>query len=195
MKTEDEERLIKAAAAGDQNAFSEIVCAYERLVYNTVKSKVLSAEDAMDISQEVFIKIWRALPNWRGECRFATWVYKVCINASVDFLRKAKECSESLTGLPDADGEEHQIEIADDSVSASPESRLEQSETTLAVRRAIAKLPEDQRQVVILRDIDGYSYEEISEMLSLGIGTVKSRISRARSRLKSMLESELGIKK
>ena len=147
----------------------------------------------MDISQEVFIKIWKALPNWRGECKFATWVYKVCINASLDFLRRAPEKTESLSGRPDDDGDERPLDIADDSVQASPERRLEQSETTMAVRRAIAKLPEDQRQIVILRDIDGYSYDEIADMLSLGIGTVKSRINRARTRLKSLLEVEMKL--
>ena len=193
MKSDNEAELIKAAANGDQSAFSELVTEYERLVYNTVKSKVLSAEDAMDISQEVFIKIWKALPNWRGECKFATWVYKVCINASLDFLRRAPEKTESLSGRPDDDGDERPLDIADDSVQASPERRLEQSETTMAVRRAIAKLPEDQRQIVILRDIDGYSYDEIADMLSLGIGTVKSRINRARTRLKSLLKVEMKL--
>ena len=193
MKSDNEAELIKAAANGDQSAFSELVTEYERLVYNTVKSKVLSAEDAMDISQEVFIKIWKALPNWRGECKFATWVYKVCINASLDFLRRTPERTESLSGRPDDDGDERPLDIADDSVQASPERRLEQSETTMAVRRAIAKLPEDQRQIVILRDIDGYSYDEIADMLSLGIGTVKSRINRARTRLKSLLEVEMKL--
>ena len=193
MKSDNEAELIKAAANGDQSAFSELVTEYERLVYKTVKSKVLSAEDAMDISQEVFIKIWKALPNWRGECKFATWVYKVCINASLDFLRRAPEKTESLSGRPDDDGDERPLDIADDSVQASPERRLEQSETTMAVRRAIAKLPEDQRQIVILRDIDGYSYDEIADMLSLGIGTVKSRINRARTRLKSLLEVEMKL--
>ena len=193
MKSDNEAELIKAAANGDQSAFSELVTEYERLVYNTVKSKVLSAEDAMDISQEVFIKIWKALPNWRGECKFATWVYKVCINASLDFLRRAPEETESLSGRPDDDGDERPLDIADDSVQASPERRLEQSETTMAVRRAIARLPEDQREIVILRDIDGYSYDEIADMLSLGIGTVKSRINRARTRLKSLLEVEMKL--
>lgn len=193
MKSDNEAELIKAAANGDQSAFSELVTEYERLVYNTVKSKVLSAEDAMDISQEVFIKIWKALPNWRGECKFATWVYKVCINASLDFLRRAPEETESLSGRPDDDGDERPLDIADDSVQASPERRLEQSETTMAVRRAIARLPEDQREIVILRDIDGYSYDEIADMLSLGIGTVKSRINRARTKLKSLLEVEMKL--
>ena len=195
MKSDNEAELIKAAAKGDQSAFSELVTAYERLVYNTAKSKVFSHEDAMDISQEVFIKIWRSLPNWRGECRFATWIYKVCVNASLDFLRRAPEETESLSGRPDEDGEERPLEIADESVSASPESSLEQNETTMAVRRAIAKLPDDQRQIVVLRDIDGYTYEEIAEMLSLGLGTVKSRINRARVRLKALLEDEMRIRR
>ena len=195
MKSDNEAELIKAAAKGDQSAFSELVTAYERLVYNTAKSKVLSHEDAMDVSQEVFIKIWRSLPNWRGECKFATWIYKVCVNASLDFLRRAPEETESLSGRPDEDGEERPLEIADESVSASPESSLEQNETTMAVRRAIAKLPDDQRQIVVLRDIDGYTYEEIAEMLSLGLGTVKSRINRARVRLKSLLEDEMRIRR
>lgn len=195
MKSDNEAELIKAAAKGDQSAFSELVTAYERLVYNTAKSKVFSHEDAMDVSQEVFIKIWRSLPNWRGECRFATWIYKVCVNASLDFLRRAPEETESLSGRPDEDGEERPLEIADESVSASPESSLEQNETTMAVRRAIAKLPDDQRQIVVLRDIDGYTYEEIAEMLSLGLGTVKSRINRARVRLKALLEDEMQIRR
>lgn len=195
MKSDNEAELIKAAAKGDQSAFSELVTAYERLVYNTAKSKVLSHEDAMDVSQEVFIKIWRSLPNWRGECKFATWIYKVCVNASLDFLRRAPEETESLSGRPDEDGEERPLEIADESVSASPESSLEQNETTMAVRRAIAKLPDDQRQIVVLRDIDGYTYEEIAEMLSLGLGTVKSRINRARVRLKALLEDEMRIRR
>ena len=195
MKSDNEAELIKAAAKGDQSAFSELVTAYERLVYNTAKSKVFSHEDAMDVSQEVFIKIWRSLPNWRGECRFATWIYKVCVNASLDFLRRAPEETESLSGRPDEDGEERPLEIADESVSASPESSLERNETTMAVRRAIAKLPDDQRQIVVLRDIDGYTYEEIAEMLSLGLGTVKSRINRARVRLKALLEDEMRIRR
>lgn len=188
---ENESELIKAAADGDESAFSVLVTTYERLVYTTVKSKVMSAEDAMDISQEVFIKIWRALPNWRGDCKFATWVYKICINASLDFLRRAPEFTESLSGRIDEGGEEHPLDIADESVHSSPEGKLEQSETSLAVRRAIERLPEEQRQVVMLRDIEGYSYEEIAEMLSLGIGTVKSRLNRARTKLREMLASEL----
>ena len=193
MKTEDEAELIKAAANGDEAAFSRIVTAYERLVYSTLKSKVMSGEDAMDLSQEVFIKIWRALPNWRGDCKLSTWIYKVCVNTSLDFLRKASDV-ETLSTSPE-DDDDRPFEVADESISSSPERLAEQNETTLAVRRAISRLPEDQRQVIMLRDIDGFSYEDISEMLSLGIGTVKSRINRARTRLKALLESEYAARK
>ena len=186
MKTEDESALIKAAARGDEAAFGEIVTTYERLVFSTLKSKVMSAEDAMDLSQEVFIKIWRALPNWRGDCKLSTWIYKVCVNTSLDFLRRSPDV-ETISTSPD-DEDDRPFEVADDSIAASPERQAEQNETTAAVRRAIASLPDDQRQVIMLRDIEGFSYDEISEMLSLGIGTVKSRINRARMRLKALLE-------
>ena len=193
MKTEDESALIKAAARGDEAAFGEIVTTYERLVFSTIKSKVMSAEDAMDLSQEVFIKIWRALPNWRGDCKLSTWIYKVCVNTSLDFLRRSPDV-EMISTSPD-DEDDRPFEVADDSITASPERQAERNETTAAVRRAIASLPDDQRQVIMLRDIEGFSYDEISEMLSLGIGTVKSRINRARMRLKALLESDLAVRK
>lgn len=193
MKNNDESEasLVRAAAHGDQAAFSEIVRLYERLVYNTVKSKVLQSEDALDLSQEVFIKIWRSLPTWRGDCRLSTWIYKVALNTSFDFLRKTTIDTDPLDHRSDED--DRPLEVADTSLDASPEERLEQSETTRAVRRAIAKLPDDQREVVMLRDIDGYSYEEIADMLSLGIGTVKSRLNRARKRLKEIIKEEGGF--
>ena len=193
MKTKDESALIKAAARGDEAAFGEIVTTYERLVFSTIKSKVMSVEDAMDLSQEVFIKIWRALPNWRGDCKLSTWIYKVCVNTSLDFLRRSPDV-EIVSTSPD-DEDDRPFEVTDDSITASPERQAERNETTAAVRRAIASLPDDQRQVIMLRDIEGFSYDEISEMLSLGIGTVKSRINRARTRLKALLESDLAVRK
>ena len=170
-KNISEEALILAAAGGDRNAFGELVRIYEKLVYNTIRVKVRSEEDALDISQEVFIKIWRALPNWRGECRFSTWIYKVSINCCYDHLRKVPG----------------RIDIADETVEASPEKSLDRNETITAVRAAIAKLSDEQREIVVLRDIDGHTYEEIAEMLDLEIGTVKSRLNRARANLREML--------
>ena len=175
-KNISEEALISAAAGGDRNAFGELVRIYEKLVYNTIRVKVRSEEDALDISQEVFIKIWRALPNWRGECRFSTWIYKVSINCCYDHLRK-------VPGRKT----ERELDIADETVDTSPEKSLDRNETITAVRAAIAKLSDEQREIVVLRDIDGHTYEEIAEMLDLEIGTVKSRLNRARANLREML--------
>ena len=186
-KNISEEALILAAAGGDRNAFGELVRIYEKLVYNTIRVKVRSEEDALDISQEVFIKIWRALPNWRGECRFSTWIYKVSINCCYDHLRKVPGRKTESLWSTDDDGEEREIDIADETVEASPEKSLDRNETITAVRAAIAKLSDEQREIVVLRDIDGHTYEEIAEMLDLEIGTVKSRLNRARANLREML--------
>ena len=184
----DEEVLISAASNGDSAAFGQLVTNYQALVYNTIKLKVKNSEDAMDLSQEVFIKLWKALPNWRGECRFSTWIYRICVNASVDFLRRTPNVApESLSGTPDDDGDDRPLEVADDSIGASPERTLEQNETVARVRNAITQLSDEQREVIMLRDIEGYTYEEISDMLSLEIGTVKSRLNRARGNLRAIL--------
>ncbi len=190
-----ENEYVKAAQNGDQTAFAELVKAYEKLVFRTIKSKVRDEEDALDLSQEVFIKLWRSLPNWRGDCKFSTYVYKICVNASLDFLRaNAERTHETLYLKPDEDGEERPLELADESISHSPEARLEQNETAAMVRAAIDRLSPEQREAITLRDLDGYSYEEIAEMLGIGIGTVKSRISRARTSLREILSEALARK-
>lgn len=189
FNTPEEDALIKAASKGDKDAFGRIVSMYERLVYNTVKQKVGSAEDAFDLSQEVFIKLWRSIGRYRGDCRFSTWVYKVCINASLDFLRKAQTGAvEQLPVYTDKDGDELSFEPADDSVTSSPERSCEQNEAVRMVRDGISRLSPEQREVILLRDIEGYTYEEISEMLRLEIGTVKSRLNRARCNLRQIIE-------
>ena len=193
FNTPEEDRLIVAASAGDREAFGQIVSLYEKLVYNTIRLKVPGEQDAMDLSQEVFIKLWRSIGKYRGDCKFSTWIYKIAINASLDYLRKASHsATEALPTLNDDEGDEKQIEIADESAAASPERTLEKAETVRAVRDAIARLNDEQREVILLRDIEGYSYEEISEMLTLEIGTVKSRINRARAHLREMLAAFAG---
>ncbi|MBQ2765733.1 MAG: sigma-70 family RNA polymerase sigma factor [Clostridia bacterium] len=186
--TPEENALIAAAANGDSEAFGSIYTMYERLVYNTVRLKVGNPDDALDLSQEIFVKIWRSIGRYRGDCRFSTWIYKICINACLDFLRHTKlSLAEAMPTYTDRDGDEVEIEFADESTAASPELMSEKRETVRLVRDAIAKLSPDAREVVELRDIQGYSYEEIAEMTGLGIGTVKSRLNRARSHLRELL--------
>lgn len=186
--TSEENALICAAANGDTEAFGSLYTMYEKLVYNTVRLKVNSAEDAFDLSQEVFLKIWKSIGRYRGDCRFSTWVYKICVNACLDFLRHAKiSTAEQMPTYTDRDGDEIEIEFADETVDSSPEGMFEKHETVRLVRDAITKLSPEAREVVLLRDIEGYSYDEIAAMTGLEIGTVKSRLNRARGHLRELL--------
>lgn len=188
FNTCEEERLIKAAQSGDSSAFGEIVKLYEKLVYNSVRLKVLSDEDALDVAQNVFIKIWRSIGSYRGDCRFSTWVYKICQNASLDFLRHQKFTeTEAMPTYTDKDGDEIELEFADESVGTSPERMALRREKVMLVRDAMSKLSPDAREIIELRDMEGYSYEAIAEMKGLEVGTVKSRLNRARLQLKSLL--------
>ena len=186
--TPQEDALIKRAAEGDRDAFECILRTYEKMVYSSVKSRIGNDDDALDISQEVFIKIWRYIATYRGDCRFATWVYRICGNACMDFLRHEKASAASpMPTYIDKDGEELTIEPADESESSSPEDTTVRREIADKVRQAIWRLTPEQREVIMLRDIEGYGYEEIASMLGLGMGTVKSRINRARLHLKELL--------
>ncbi len=193
FNTPEEEALIALASDGDEEAFGKIVSMYEKLIYNTVRSKVNSPEDALDLSQEVFIKIWRYIGRYRGDCRFSTWVYKICQNACLDFLRRSQHTvAERMPVFTDKDGDEAEIELPDESAMSSPERSFEKNEEIRMVRNAIDSLSPEQREVILLRDIEGYTYDEISEMLSVEIGTVKSRLNRARSNLRAIIEKVHG---
>ncbi len=193
FNTPEEEELIALASRGNEEAFGKIVSMYEKLIYNTVRSKVSSPEDALDLSQEVFIKVWRYIGRYRGDCRFSTWVYKICQNACLDFLRRSQHnVSERMPVFIDKDGDEAEIELPDESAMSSPESSLEKNEEIRMVRDAIDSLSPEQREVILLRDIEGYTYDEISEMLCLEIGTVKSRLNRARGNLRAIIEKVHG---
>ncbi len=187
FNTPEESTLIESCKKGDREAFGELISKYERIVYGTVRLKIGKENDALDVSQEVFIKIWRHIAKYRGDCRFSTWVYKIAVNACLDFVRRSKNSvSEPMPTRVDDDGDEVTVEIADEN-TPSPESQAENSEKIAAVRKAIERLNPEQREIILLRDIEGYSYDEISEMLHLEIGTVKSRISRARNNLREIL--------
>ncbi len=188
FNTPEENMLVDLAKNGDREAFGKLLCMYEKFVYNTARLKLGNADDAFDVSQEIFIKVWKNINKYRGDCKFATWIYKISTNACLDFLRHAKAtATEQFPTHIDGEGDEIEVEFADETVLASPERMLEKRETVNAVREAISRLSPEAREVVELRDIDGFSYEEIAEMTGLEIGTVKSRLNRARAQLRAML--------
>jgi RNA polymerase sigma factor, sigma-70 family len=184
-----EPELLKRALKGDGDAFGDLIRKYENFVYNTVYHAIGNRDDAFDVSQEVFIKAYRALKNFRGDCKFSTWLYKIAMNASKDYIRdKSKHRTVSLSDWTDDDISMKPPEIIEEAVTANPEESYERDEQRDAVRKAIANLSEDHRNVIVLRDIEGYSYEEIAEMLDIEVGTVKSRINRARNAVKENLK-------
>lgn len=180
-----EKALVQQAKAGDRNAFAALVSAYESKIYNLALRYLGNREDAMDASQEVFLRVFRFLPGFQEESGFSTWIYRIGVNVCKDMLVKQSKRNEQSIEVEDEEEERRTIDIVD--CRYSPEQILENAELRTILSTAIASLPEQQREVVVLRDIQGLSYEEIASVLSLESGTVKSRLSRARENLRKKL--------
>ncbi len=185
MTREQEAAVIQSVLDGDVNAFETLVKEYEKNVYNLALRMTGNSEDAADMSQEAFIKAYNSLSSFRGDSKFSVWLYRIVSNVCLDYLRsRTRKPTVSLSTEND-DGEEVELDIADE--SQSPELLLDRSLTRDAVRRGLAALPPDHREILLLREIQGLSYEEIAAALGLEAGTVKSRIFRARKKLCSFL--------
>lgn len=182
----DEQSMIRRARAGDHTAFEEIVTAYEKKIYHMSLRYTGNEFDAMDVTQDVFLRVYRFLPQFQEESRFSTWLYRIVVNTNMDFLRKRGQLSE--TSLDEEDEEGFTREISD--LRYNPESELDRIELQQAICDGIKALPPHMREIVILRDIGGLTYDEIGRVLSLEPGTVKSRLSRARDRLCAFLEGK-----
>ena len=183
--------IIREVQNGNVNAFEGIVREFEKNVYNIALRMSGSREDALDISQEAFIKAYHALPSFRGESRFSVWLYRIVSNTCLDFLRDRKRRAEVSLSVEGDEGETEQTQIPDETLS--PERLYERKLTREALRRGLMSLPEDQRKILLLREIEGLSYEEIGQVLSLESGTVKSRIFRARRKLCEFLAEDGNI--
>ena len=181
------QRIVQLAASGNERAFEQLVTMYESAVYNMAMYTVKNHDDALDISQDVFVKLWQALPTFRGECSIKSYIMKLTKNASLDLMRRrSRRQSDSLTVENDK-GEEIERDIADTSIDANPEEAYLRAERIRKVREGIMKLDGEQRELIIMRDMNGMSYAEIASTLGLNEGTVKSRLNRARSALKKIL--------
>ena len=186
MIYDDDMLLAKRAAKGDEQAFAEIVRANQDFIYNLCIAGLRSHHDALDVSQETFIKAYRAIGNYRGDSKLSSWLYRICMNCISDFKRK--NGAETVPIDPDENGEGGLTIPANESDS-SPEYAAERSERINEVRRAIASLPEEWRQLIVLREYEGKSYAEIADLTGLEEGTVKSRLNRARNKIKDFLTS------
>lgn len=180
-----EKELIRAAQRGDEGAFEELVRAYEKRVYHLALRMCGNADDAYEVAQEAFLSVWKGMRFFRGDSSFSTWLYRLTSNAAIDFLRRQRRQLEN-DGVP-LDGEDTFLEVADR--APSPHQHAERAELREALAQGLQSLSAEHRQVLLLRELQGLSYDEIAAALDLDLGTVKSRIARAREKLRKYLLS------
>ena len=191
MTREQEAMIVRKVLQGDVNAFEKLVTEYEKGVYAIALRMTGNPEDASDMTPEAFIKAYNSLQSFRGDSKFSVWLYRIASNVCLDFLRSRSRKPTVSLSVEDDEGEETQLDVADE--SQSPELLLERSLTRDAVQRGLQALPPDYRQILLLREIQGLSYEEIADVLRIEVGTVKSRIFRARKRLCAFLVEDGNI--
>jgi RNA polymerase sigma-70 factor (ECF subfamily) len=193
---DSDHQLVERAAAGDQRAFELLVIKYQRRIERLIGRMVRDVDLVEDIAQETFIRAWRALHQFRGDAQFYTWLYRIAVNTAKKALMDLKR-NPTVAGRQSGDEEDetsrHENELT---TEETPESEFAAKEIAAAVNAAMDALPEDLRQAVTLREIEGLSYEEIAEAMGCPIGTVRSRIFRAReaisARVRPMLEHQTG---
>ena len=177
--------LVARAGAGDQEAFEQLVRDNQNRVYSLAVRLVGDREEAADLAQEAFLRAWQGLAAFQGESSFATWIYRLTTNVCIDYLRRKKRRQEVEPAVSLDDEDSGWAEPAD--AGQDPQRKLEEAERSRALSRGLERLPEHQRQVLVMRELSGLSYQEIGAATGLDLGTVKSRIARARLALRKIL--------
>ena len=187
---ETDQSLVERVKRGDKSAYDALVRKYQSRIVNLVSRFVRNPSDALDVTQEAFLKAYRALPSFRGDSAFYTWLYRIAVNTAKNFLAVQSRRPLELD-FPDPEVEQNVLDKALKDID-TPEALLLTAEIQATVIAAIDDLPEDLRMAVTLRELDGLSYEEIATLMECPIGTVRSRIFRAREaidkRLRPLLE-------
>ncbi|MDQ3069510.1 MAG: sigma-70 family RNA polymerase sigma factor [Acidobacteriota bacterium] len=184
----DELALIQRCAAGDEDACTELVSAHERMVYQLSLHLLGDHNEALDLSQEVFLRIFRTIRSFRGQSALRTWIYRIVVNQASNRQRWWRRRRRAQQVSFEAHVELHGDLPATGQLD-SPEAVLGQKELAGRLRAALDRLPFDQKTVIVLREIDGLSYEEIAFSLNVAVGTVKSRLARAREQLRAQLRA------
>ena len=191
---EIDQQLVERAQRGDKRAFELLVLKYQRKLGRLLSRFVRDSAEVEDVTQEAFIKAYRALPSFRGDSAFYTWLYRIGINTAKNYLVALGRRAPTTTGFDneEAQGFEDAEQLRD---SSTPESELEGKEIAATVNRAMDALPADLRTAITLREIEGLSYEEIASVMNCPVGTVRSRIFRARDAIAAELRPLLGTEK
>jgi RNA polymerase sigma-70 factor (ECF subfamily) len=181
--SDDDRQLIAACLGGRRDAFGELVTRYQARLYNAAIRLVDNPEDAADVVQDAFLNAYQSLHTFKGDAEFFTWLYRIAFNAAISLKRK-KRAAVSL----DAVGPEGGIDPDDPSEYIKPGAALQRSEEETQLQDAMIRLSHEHREVLILKDIEGMKYEDIAEILGVPIGTIRSRLHRARLELRDLLE-------
>ncbi len=178
--------LIQAAQRGDLEAFETLISLYENNIYKLCLKMLQSEEEAADAFQEVCLKIWKQLKHYKGDAKLSTWIYRLTTNQCIDLLRKNKKHSTDLSIFQRNEKEEEWLleEVSKEDVAGEIEAKALKE----VIELGLSELKPEYRAIIVLKDIQDYSYEEIATILEISLGTVKSRLSRARGALKKVLE-------
>lgn len=183
----EEKKLIKQCKRGSREAFNELVLRYQDQVVNFSYSMLSNREDAYDAAQEIFIKVYKNIGTFEEKSSFVTWLYKICSNVCKDLLRK-RQVRSNVISIDTGDYDDDRMDIED--TRYTPECALEQSEAQKRVRMALSLIKAEYREIITYCDIQQKSYEEAAAILQCPVGTVKSRLNRARMALKQRLEDQ-----
>ena len=182
----DDQRLIAQCLNGDTAAFGELVRRYQDRLYNTVYRLVDNAEDAADVVQDAFLNAYQSLDGFKGDSLFFTWLYRIAVNTAISQKRKQRVLLSIDAGRNGATT----VQPLDESEYSRPGHALERAEQDQRVHRALQQLSQEHRTVLILKDMEGQKYEEMADVLGVPIGTIRSRLHRARAELRELLEKE-----
>ncbi len=186
MSDREDQRLIVLVKQGDKKAFDELVIKYQQRIIQLVARYVRDRSEAQDVAQEAFIKAYKALPNFRGDSAFYTWLYRIAVNTAKNYLvSRARRSSDHEVEASDAENFEGAFRLKE---ADTPEHLLLSEEIRETIQRAIEGLPEELKRAIRYRELDGMSYEEIAQKMECPVGTVRSRIFRAREAVDKILE-------
>lgn len=197
MSYDDETRFIERLRARDERAFNELVKQYERRIFGLLLRMIGRRDEAEDLAQEVFVQVFKAIGTFRGEAKLSTWIFRIAMNLSKNrtkYLARRRVDSQDSFSSPAEEVPIHRARNSNMGIIDRPDELLSGVELEAIVERSIAELEPEFREVLILRDVEDMSYEEIAEITGLADGTVKSRIHRARLQLKQAVELALGEK-
>jgi RNA polymerase sigma-70 factor (ECF subfamily) len=183
VSAEDDHSLIADCLRGHAPAFGELVRRHQDRLYSAVFRLVDNAEDSQDVVQEAFLHAYQHLASFKGDAQFFTWLYRIAMNAAISLRRKRKP----VLRIVGPDGEPV-VEPPDNNEAIQPGHAIEQAERGQEVRQALSKLSQEHRAVLVLKDMEGMKYEEMAELLEVPVGTIRSRLHRARMELRQLLE-------